>query len=496
MVKLTTRMGEVEGLSVSVPDGEVQVFRGLRFAQPPVGDLRFRPPVAAEPWSGTYDATRFPNRSPQAPMSEILGPEEPGELNEDCLFLNVFTPAPAAGSGETPSRPVMVWIHGGAYVTGSANSYNGSIIAAQGDVVVVAINYRLGLLGFLDLSGHDPELVGSASNGIRDQILALEWVRDNISDFGGDPNNVTIFGESAGGGSVLGLMAAPAADGLYHKAIAHSPGGMNTPPLGLAGMLAPALGVDEAGLVDKLRSMTAEELVETHTAMGGLAGNGIDGTVVTRDPATAIAERAGAGVPLIAGTNHDEGTLFSAILGSDEPTMSFMGPLLAMNILDGADASSYVTGLKEQYPEDSPQVHFERIWVDLFRRLSIMCAEAATAAGPGGWLYRFDLPSTSYEGKMGATHASEIPFTFNGFVVDGADPLGFHDSDDPVVLELARNWSNTVLRFAHTGDPNGAGLPEWPRYDAASRSSLVLDAECRVESDLDAEHQRLWGDRS
>lgn len=490
MTTVTTGLGELEGLTVTVPDGDVEVFRGVRFAEAPVGDLRFRPPVGVRPWSGVVDATGFGNRSPQAPMSDLLGPEEPGALDEDCLFLNVFTPGT-----DQAERPVMVWIHGGAYVTGSANSYDGSIIAAQGDVVVVAINYRLGLLGFLDLSGSDPELAGSASNGIRDQVLALEWVRDHIAAFGGDPNNVTIFGESAGGGSVLGLLATPSADGLYHKAIAHSPGGMSTPPLGLAGILAPTLGVDEAGLADKLRSMSAQELVDTHQALGGIAGNGIDGVVVTRDPVTAIHERGSAGVPLVVGTNLDEGTLFSALVDGDETAMGFMGPMLAGTVLDGADAADYLNGLKELYPEDTPRQHFERIWVDLFRRPSIRCGEASNAVGVGGWLYRFDLQSTAYGATMGATHASEIPFTFNGFVVEGADVLGFHDGSDPTVRTLAEQWSNTLLNFAHTGDPNGAGLPHWPQYTAATRECLVLDTECRIESDLDAGHQILWGDR-
>jgi len=491
VVILDTGLGQAEGVLVNAPAGEVQVFRGLRFAEAPIGDQRFMPPVRSGAWTGTFNATEFPNRCPQAPMSEVLGPEAPGALDEDCLFLNVFTPGV-----DGARKPVMVWIHGGGYVTGSANSYDASVISAQGDVVVVAINYRLGLLGFLDLSSHDPELIGSSANGILDQVAALEWVRDHIADFGGDAGNVTIFGESAGGGSVLGLLATPGADGLYHKATAHSPGGVTTPPIDLASLLAPALGVEADGLVAKLRSMSPDELMAAHNMLGGIGGPGIDGTVITRDPADAIADHAAAGVPLIAGTNHDEGTLFSALVEGNEAIMGFMGPMLAGQVLGGADTADFIKGLKATYPDDTPVQHFERIWVDLFRRPAIRCAEMATASGPGGWLYRFDLPSTAYGGKYGATHASELPFTFNGFAMEGADFLGFHDGDDPMVRDLAERWSNTILAFARTGDPNGAGLPEWPRYQPDDRRCLVLDAECRIEADLDATHRKLWGDVS
>ena len=305
MTTRTTAHGTIEG----VERAGVEQYRGLRYGEAPVGALRFRPPVPARQWQdgwhGTLDATKFGNRAMQPPMSAVFGGAGPGDNDEDCLFLNVFRPV---GGGD--DLPVVCWIHGGSYTTGSANDYNASILAAQGDVVVVAINYRLGVFGFLDVSPLDASYAGSAANGISDQILALEWIRDHVADFGGDPGNVTIIGESAGAGSVLGIMAAPCADGLYHRAVANSPGGINVAARGpWAERLADAVGAEGAPL-ERLLAASAQELLDAQLSLQ-FAGGTIDGTVVTRHPVDAIRERGAAGVPLVVGTNLDEGTLFT-----------------------------------------------------------------------------------------------------------------------------------------------------------------------------------------
>ena len=478
MAAIGTKLGKVVGLS----NGNVQVFRGIRYAEPPTGERRFVPPVAASGWDGTLDATAFPNRAMQPPVgTDLLGPPAPGELNEDCLSLNIYTP-----STEGNHRPVLFWIHGGSFTGGSANEYDGSVLAEQGDVVVVIINYRLGVFGFLDLSKLGDEFAGSASNGIRDQVLALEWVRDNIADYGGDPGNVTIFGESAGGHSVHAILAAPSADGLYHKAIAHSPGVANAPPDDFTPQLATRLEIEPSGLIDALRALSTEELLEAQIALNPSGGGNIDGTVVTRSTHEAILERGAAGVPLIAGTNLDEGTLFSFLIPAD--FYDVIGQRLA-----GAE---HLAALKAAYPDDSPREHFERIWVDMLRRASIGTTERATAAGPGGWLYRFDLAATRTVGgvELGATHGAEIAFTFNAFAGSNPDPALGYDKSDPVVRKLAENWSNTVIAFARTGNPNGAGLPEWPRYSAEDWRCLILDANPRVEANLDVKDHKRWGD--
>jgi len=486
MTTLTTALGPIQG----VERNAVRQFRGIRFGEPPTGDLRFRPPMPSvewrDGWAGTLDATRFGNRAMQPPMSAVFGGPGPGDTDEDCLFLNVFTPAADGGD-----RPVLCWIHGGSYRDGSANDYNGSILAAQGDVVVVAVNYRLGAFGFLDVSSLDSSYAGSASNGLRDQTLALEWIRDHIADFGGDPGNVTIFGESAGGGSVLGLLAAPAADDLFHRAIAHSPGGVNVPTRDeWAERLASELG-DEGAPLDRLRSAPARRLLDVQVESAFMGGT-IDGTVVTRHPVDAIRDRGAAGVPLVVGSNLDEGTLFTIGLRDDRSTLDAMAHNVATEVTRNGDVESYLAQLRDRYPDADEYEVAVRVFTDLFRRTSVEAAHAATEAGVGGWLYRFDLPTTMADGRLGATHAAEIAFTFNWF--GAAKPMGFamYDRDDPVVIDLARRWSDSVIAFARTGDPNDASLRAWPRYDDRERPCLILDRNVRVEHDPDGVDRARW----
>lgn len=478
-IAVDTRLGEIRG----VRGTEVLHFRGIRYANPP---RRFFPPRASMPWTGSYDATGFPNRCMQPEFSLLGAPV--GATNEDCLFLNIVTPAV-----EGAHRPVLFWIHGGGLVNGSANEYDGSMLAAQGDVVVVTINYRLGLFGFLDLSPLGDEFAGSASNGFQDQVLALEWVRDNIADYGGDPGNVTIFGESAGGASVLALLATPAADGLYHRAIAHSPGTVDRPPPDLVTPLLTQLGGPPEDLYEKLRVTSADGLLAVQGALPNVGG-GIDGTVVTRSTIDAITERGARGVPLIAGTNRDEGTFFSALVTMFDPDFEPPNNELAAVVVGGAHSAQYLDALKTRYPDGDAMEIYERIWGAMFRRSAMGSAERATAAGPGGWLYRFDLPATVelFGQDVGATHAAEIAFTFNRFNSDDPGGLVLYDPKDSRVSGLSQRWSDTVIAFAKTGDPNGAGLPRWPRYDAQSRQTLILDANSRVESDPDRIERQTW----
>lgn len=292
---------------------------------------------------------------------------------------------------------------------------------------------------------------------------------------------------------MLAQLAAPAAGGLFHKAIAHSPGGVNTPPNDfltpvLAGLDDGAGGEASGGeAIDRLRAADVDRLLELQVKVA-FNGGDVDGTVVTRHPTEAAAER---GIPLIVGTNADEGTLFSAILAQLPGVFEAVTRGIAAQVVRGADPTAYLAAVHDAHPADDPVANAERVWVDLFRRTAIETAAAATTGGAGGRLYRFDVPTTVLGGGLGATHASEIAFTFNWFDRDGIG-LVMHDRGDAEAAALARRWSDTIVAFARTGDPNGAGLPHWPRYGPDDRRCLVLDRQSRVDDDPDAEHRKVW----
>ena len=483
MTTIDTRIGKITGLD----HGSSHAFLGIRYGKPPTGELRFMPPVASGGWDDVLDATQYPNRAMQRKVAGSMRQEVPGDLNEDCLFLNVYTP-----STENASRPVMVWIHGGGFASGSANEYDGRVLASQGDVVVVTINYRLGPFGFTDLAPLAEELKGTVSNGYRDMILALEWVRDNIADYGGNASNVTIFGESAGGIAVFGLIAAPSADGLFHKVIAHSPNGPRWPGGNKTGEIADKLGVEKSQLLEKLRAMSAGDLIKA----GLPVGHAIDGTVVTRSFNDAFLDRGSAGIPLIVGTNRTEGTLFTPRDTDNEDIERYekMLPGTAKRVIGVSDPQHYVEGIKAAYPLQNAKKLFEVTMTDSFRRIAVEIAESASTAGSGSWLYRFDLPTTlEYKGKLtGSTHACEMAFTFNAYADPDCIVFAMYDPELADVRNLAEQWSSTLTRFAWTGDPNGAGLPEWPQYGEPDRQVMHLDGSSHVSNDPDEIHRELW----
>ena len=480
---VSTQFGDIRGLR---QHGTLH-FRSLPYAQPPIGELRFKAPRKPKGWTEVRDGTQFPNRCVQAPTG-VFG-QAIGSTSEDCLYLNIVTP-----STDGSDRPVMFWIHGGGFTQGSANGYDGSMLAVEGDVVVVTTNYRLGIFGYLDLSPFGDDHAGSANNGMRDQVLALEWVRDNIADFGGNPENVTIFGESAGGASVLTLLAIPSADGLYHKAIAHSPGTTETPPANHVNGLLEHLDTTKDLVVDKLNSMSAEELFALQEALSDF-GAAIDGTVVTRSPNDAIRDRGTQGVPLIAGTNRDEGTFFSALFALFAPNAAaeFLDGM-ARAVTAGADPQPFIDALRAEDPTADDMKILERIFDAMFLKSAIGSATQATLAGNGGWLYQFDYATTKpvFGQSVGATHAAEIPFTFNRFNSPDPGELIGYDNKDAVASELAQRWSDTLITFARTGNPNGAGLPKWPHYDSETRATMVLDATPRIDHDLNRNLRGLW----
>lgn len=483
---LSTPLGEIVGIDA----GSTVEFRGIRFAEAPTGDRRFRPPVAAGAWSGTHDGTTYGNRSIQGPTPDALGGPAPGELSEDCLFLNVTAPAGALDDDADP-RPVFCWIHGGAFTIGTGNEYPARDFAARHDVVVVSINYRLGLLGFLDVSGLDESYAGSANNGIADQICALEWIRDNIAAFGGDPDAVTIAGESAGALSVMALLASPAADGLYARAMANSTGGFKPAPVDVCGIIDGAVPGD-GPLLDRLLAASPDELLRAQALAGFGLGSTVDGTVVTRTQEEGARHRAAAGIPLVIGSNGDEGTLFHAIAGFDEGLFDLMTSALPSAVSGLADPTPYLEALAAAHPDDSVTARNLRVWNQFFRRPAVDMTAAATDAGGRAWSYLFTMPTTKFDGALGAAHASEIAFTF-GWLLDGAGAAGwtFHDAGG-TTAEICAAWTDAVGRFVRTGDPNGGTLPDWPTYGVDDRSVLVIDDPITVAVDPDEVARKVW----
>lgn len=487
---IDTQLGRIRGVDLN----GCTAFLGIRYAEPPINERRFMAPVAAGGWGGTRDATEWPNRPMQLKSLGTMDQPTPGDRSEDCLFLNVYAPRP---DGER--RPVMFWIHGGGFTGGSANEYDGRVLACQGDVVVVTINYRLGPFGFLDLEPLGEAFRGSASNGIRDMVLALEWVRDNIVDYGGNPENVTVFGESAGAKAILSLFGTPMALGLYHKAIACSPAAPSPPPGDKTGAMAERLGVERSALLSTLRSLPAQALLDA----GLPAGHEVDGVVVTQSFMDALqamsaieATRAKgtADVPIIIGTNRTEGTLFTPPDSPDEDMDAYERSLArsARGVLGDRDAAHYIEGLRSAYPDKNAKRLMEVISTDHFRKTAIEVAQLARSAGC--WLYRFDLDTTAeFRGKLMQTaHACEMAFTFNAFADPDCHVFTMHDPNASGVRQLAADWSRTLAKFAHSGNPNDAGLPQWPAYDVSDRSVMLLDKDSVVERDPEAANRKLW----
>jgi para-nitrobenzyl esterase len=486
---INTKLGQIIGLQKTTHGGRVIAFLGICYGEAPVGDKRFKAPAAAGGWEGTLEATRFPNAPIQPKASPNLQEPNMPVQSEDCLFLSIYTP-----STEGANRPVMFWIHGGAFQFGTGNGYPGHVLAEQGDVVVVAINYRLGLLGFWDLSMFGDEFAGSAANGIRDQILALEWVRDNIADYGGDPSNVTIFGESAGGASVSSLICAPAADGLFHKAIVHSGMDVALPIADNTEGLQKHLKIDrELNIPAALNKLSTQEILKAQAKPGYFSGGHVDGTVVTRSIKDALLEQGKAGVPIIIGSNRDEGTLFSLI--APRIVFKLVIPAIASLTTGDHDTEGYLARLKQDHPDDSLKQLHDRVWTEMFISSAVFSAEWASKAGRNIWAYRFCEPvqvnPLGY--KLGACHAAEMDFTFNNFARDDmADNALWHDKNDTQAAQLALDFSNTLIQFAKTGNPNGAGMPEWPQYSNSKKECLIIEKNPHIASSIDTFELERW----
>jgi para-nitrobenzyl esterase len=486
MTIAATRSGKVEGIE---RDG-VLVFRGIPFAAPPLGPRRFRPPGREDAWDGVRDATRFSPEIAQAelPIARVLG-SAGGESNEDGLYLNVWTPA-----CDDARRPVMVWIHGGAYVFGSGSVpwYDGTQFAQHGDVVVVTLNYRLGPLGFLYLDD-DFGLAGSGNAGILDQVAALDWVRDSIAAFGGNPDDVTIFGESAGANSVGTLLALPSARGLFRKAIAQSGAGAWVADRERAASIARSV-LDKLdvrpGDLAALQAVPIEQLFDAQPgAAVSAAGSGaalawqpvVDGGVLPQAPLEAVRAGHASGIHLLTGTNQHEVTLFQVL----DPSLAELDDRRIVELL--ASVSAQPEALLHAYREFMPEATSQAVWSALatdaaFRMPAVRLADAQHAHG-AAWMYRFTWETPVFGGVLRSTHALEIPFVFDTLDQPGADQF---TGDGPERAAIADAMHRAWIAFARTGDPG------WPAYEATRRPTMRFDREIQVLDDPDGEARRAW----
>lgn len=479
----TTDAGAVRGV---VHRGTLQ-WRGIPYAAPPVGELRWRAPRPVTPWDGVRDATAYAPAAPQ-PVTEPMagvGPQDP--TAEDCLYLDVVVPGTPRPDGAP--RPVIVWIHGGAFImgAGSAQLYRGTNLAPQLDVVHVSIGYRLGVLGWLDLRAFGtPARPVEANLGLRDQLAALEWVRRNIAEFGGDPDNVTVMGESAGAASVLALLASPASDGLFARAISQS-GLLKVPSPGrvadLAGRFADLMDELDGGVegmfdADVATLVTASERLLATTP--GLPFGPVADDVLSADPLAALRDGSGAGVPLLIGTNRDEGKFFQKH-GDLLPT----SPARIEALLgDGREGDAVRAAYPGYARRRSVAARLGGDWT--FWTSTVAVAEAHAASGAPVWMYRFDFaPPAIRLAGLGATHGMEIPYLFGARSLGRsrhATSLGGARAAAGVQSRMQAVWSGFASR----------GEAPWRGYDATRRATWVFDARDHLVEDPDALRREAW----
>jgi para-nitrobenzyl esterase len=488
-----TEAGLVRGV---IEDSGVTVFRGVPFAAPPVGDLRFAPPAPTPVWEGERLAIEFGPTPIQNvdPLSLVMPGAErnyyaprTAVFSEDCLYLNVFTPAVDGNA-----RPVMVWIHGGGFVTGSGGAewYDGTNLAVKNDVVVVTINYRLGILGGLYLGDHDPD---ATNFGIRDQIAALEWVRRNISEFGGDPANVTVFGQSAGGMAVSALLVSPLSAGLFHRVIIQSGNVAAFVPQPFAREttqnVLDALGIDSERAIEELRDVSTLRLLEVQRTLRPLMFPALDDVTIPSEPLDYVREGRAADVPMLIGNTAAENKLFH-LVGSPRPKPGFdlragleriLGPDSAVIAAEGAALYRASSQLSDAELWD--QATSDVGWILPSRRL----ADAHASAGRATFTFEFAVESTALDGIIGAAHEVDVPFVFDVLDKKGVDELlGSDLVADPAGRKLAEDVAAAWASFARDGRPALRSIAEWPEYREGARTTVLLD----LESTISLEHRR------
>jgi para-nitrobenzyl esterase len=504
MTTVETSVGTVRGTR----SGGVIAFKGIPYAASPEGGRRFRPPQPVAPWDGVRDATQYGPVPFQQQMPGVFGElATPVQTRSfDSLLLNVWTPDPGAGG-----LPVLVWIHGGAFYAGSGSDeiYDGSAFARDG-VVTVTVNYRLGIEGFLHLDELMPGLESSGCNGLADQVAALRWVQENIAAFGGDPGNVTIAGESAGGQSVVTLMATPSARGLFHRVIAQSPSGHSGISAATATRIARRF-LDEAriapGDLASLQSAPPEQLLTAQEALtselqatrdlevyGEAAATAMafqpthDTPFLPKRPLDALRAGHARDIALVVGTNNEETLLFIKALSDIFNEGLVRQTLQAVMTPAGRDGDTAFERYQRARSGAKPYEIAAAAETDrLFRIPAIRIAEAQSVHQPDVYMYRFDWRSRAFDGDMGAFHFLEIAFTFDNLHTEmGRSFTG------SAPQQLADTVHSAWVSFIKTGRPSSVGELEWPPYDIDRRPTMVFADSCKSQDDPAQEERLLW----
>ena len=488
-----TTAGKIRGFAKD----KVYGFRGVPYGSSTAGAGRFMPPAKLKPWAGVKDCIQFGGRSPQVMPGieppEVLAADPKEPLSEDCLVLNVWS----QGLG-TGKRPVMVWLHGGGFVGGSASYsiYDGANLARKQDVVVVGVNHRLNAFGYLFLAEIGGAKYAQSSNvGQMDIVAALQWVRDNVAKFGGDPGNVTIFGQSGGGAKVSALLAMPSAKGLFHRAIVQSGASLRGTPPDMATKNATAflaaLGL-KPNQVDDLQNMPMDKVIAALRGPAGAAfGPVVDGKTLPTHPFDPTAPDASATVPMLIGSTETEMAFFAG-----GPLFPYaLDPLddagLKQNLkkflrADDADTAKVIEVYKKVHKNISDIDVFMKATADVGVRTMVLTEadrKVAQAKAPA-YVYYFSWRSPVREGKMKSYHTLEIPFAFAN--VDEAKTMTGTGQDRYALQDkMSEAWAN----FARTGNPSGKGVGNWPAYNATTRPTMVLDNQCRVVNDP---HKEEW----
>jgi para-nitrobenzyl esterase len=509
-VIVTTKLGRLEGEE----QAGVTVFRGVPYAAPPVGELRFRAPAPPEPWSSVRDAREFGPTPPQLlSIMRDLAPQ-----SEDCLHLNVWAPSgPARPRGP---MPVVVFVHGGAFVSGASTHpmYDCRELALRGGLVVVSFNYRLGALGFADLGAlGETSFAADANNGLRDQIAALRWVREHIDAFGGDPDQVTLLGQSAGAMTVATLLTLPQASGLFARAIAQSGAAHHVTTRAHSAVIAQcmldALGIGARDLA-RLRALPVEAIVKAQAACLRLAvdvgAEGrplhnanmtllpvVDGDLIARVPIDAARSGAGGDVPLLLGTNKDEWHFWVFLSDVSKRDLDDDGLLQELDRRlpgRGRDASEfYAAELARQLGRDPAcwQVYCAFETDRIFALPAARLAEARAAAPAATFMYQFDWTGPLFEGQLGCCHTMEVPFVLGS--TDGGFGQVFAGGGEQA-RALSAQVMDAWIAFIRTGDPSTEPLGTWPRYELQRRAAMALRREHGLLRSSDDATLQFWSE--